>query len=276
MSRHRNFVFTHNNYVDTELEDTLNCKYIAYSKEVAPTTGTPHLQGWVTFNDAKTKSAAIKLLKGCHVEIMMGSLEQNDTYCSKAGRLVERGDKPMSNDNKGRAEKLRWQTIWEQARSGNLDAIDADVKIRYYGTLKRIAKDYMVKPKELETGTCGLWIYGKSGTGKNHVVNKYYPDAYPKPLNKWWDGYYDQEVVHCDEIHPDMIKFGWGANLKMWADKWPFQAENKGGSITIRPKKFIITSNYSIDEMGFAENDLAAIKRRFREVEKFRDQDIII
>ena len=54
MSRNRNYCFTFNNYPDTSLVDNLICKYIAYSKEVAPTTGTPHLQGYVTFVNAKT------------------------------------------------------------------------------------------------------------------------------------------------------------------------------------------------------------------------------
>lgn len=109
MARHRNFCFTFNNYPDTELVDNLVCKYIAYSKEVAPTTGTPHLQGYVTFATVKSLNQVKALLPGCHVSVMIGSIAQNDVYISKVATMTERGDKPISNDNKGRAEAMRWQ-----------------------------------------------------------------------------------------------------------------------------------------------------------------------
>lgn len=273
-SRHRNFTFTHNNYADTELEDGISCRYIAYSKEVAPATGTPHLQGYISFENGKTKKAVIGLMPGCHIEIMMGTFEQNEAYCSKAGILFERGVKPMTNDNKGRCEKLRWATILKQAKEGKIDDIDADVQIRYYSTFKAIAMDNMTRPEPLQ-GTCGLWIYGESGSGKSRSVFKSYPDHYIKARNKSWNGYQGQDVVVLDEVCPEDTK--WIAQyLKDWADWKPFHADIKYGAKQLRPKKFIVTSNYTIDEMGFAEGDLPAIKRRYREVTKTRDQDIMM
>lgn len=94
MSRHRNFCFTFNNYPDTTLVDNVVCRYIGYSKEVGA-SGTPHLQGYISFSNPKTKSAVISLLPGCHIEIMQGSIAQNEEYCSKSAALVERGDKPV-------------------------------------------------------------------------------------------------------------------------------------------------------------------------------------
>lgn len=94
-------------------------------------------------------------------------------------------------------------------------------------------------------------------------------------MNKWWDGYQNEDVVHLDEI--DESHVCWiPAYLKKWADKWPFDAEVKGGAICIRPKLIVITSNYSLEEIGFKEKDLPALRRRFRVVEKFRDQDILV
>ena len=273
-TRHRNFTFTHNNYNDTVLEDTLQCRYIAYSKEVAPSTGTPHLQGYVSFENTKTKRAVVKLMPGCHIEVMMGSLEENDTYCSKAGMLIERGIKPMSNDNKGRAEKLRWQTILNQAKEGKLEEIDADVQIRYYGTLKAIAMDHMKKPEPLRS-PCGVWITGATGSGKSLSCFKAYPDHYIKSRSKQWNGYQGEDVVVLDEVCPEDTR--WITQfLKDWADWKPFHADVKYGAKQIRPKKFIVTSNFTIDEMGFHENDVAAIKRRYIQITKTRDQEIIL
>jgi len=132
----------------------------------------------------------------------------------------------------------------------------------------------MTKPTALDSVT-GLWIHGKTGSGKTHSVVIQHPDRYIKPLNKWWDGYQGEDVVHIDEICPDHTK--WMAPyLKKWADKWPFDAEVKGGALQLRPKLIVVTANYKIEEMGFSENDLPAILRRFRQVEKHRDQEIII
>lgn len=174
----------------------------------------------------------------------------------------------------GKATAEKWERTKELAIAGNLDEIDSDHYIQFYSTINRIKKDNMKKPEPLQT-VSGLWIHGATGTGKTHCVVTQHPDRYIKPLNKWWDGYQEEDVVHIDEICPDQTKWI-SPFLKKWADKWPFDAEVKGGSKQLRPKLIVITSNYSIEEMLFSQNDLPAIRRRFREVEKFRDQDIIV
>jgi len=160
------------------------------------------------------------------------------------------------------------------AQEGNFEEIAPDHYVKYYATLHRIAKDCMKKPEPLEI-VCGLWIHGATGSGKTHAVVTQHPNRYIKPLNKWWDGYQNEDVVHIDEICPEHAK--WIASfLKLWGDKWPFAAEVKGGAKQIRPKLVVITSNYTIEQMNFSENDLPAIIRRYRQVEKFRDQDIFV
>lgn len=266
----RNYVITYNNYPSTELLDDLDCVYMAYSHEIAPTTGTPHLQGFCRFKNAKTLSAVIKLLPGCHIEQMKGTWEQNKVYCSKKGtqELIERGTPPLFNDDKGRCQQLRYFNALEAAKVNDLDTIDPDMITRHYSTYKRIAMDYMTKPEPLD-GTCGLWISGPPGSGKSHAVITQWPDRYIKPLNKWWDGYQGEEVVHLDEPNPLQCNNAyWPAYFKLWADKWPFMCEYKGGSRQIRPKKLIVTSNYTIEQMGFNEIDTEAIKRRFVQVDK--------
>jgi len=100
MSKNRNFVFTWNNYTEqslTLLENyaTIGAKYVAYAEEIAPTTGTKHLQGYISFSNPKTISQARAKLPGCHIESMLGSIAQNEEYCSKAGTLIEFGQKPV-------------------------------------------------------------------------------------------------------------------------------------------------------------------------------------
>lgn len=68
-----------------------------------------------------------------------------------------------------------------------------------------------------------------------------------------------------------------GHYLKIWADKWSCTGEVKGGTVPLNHRNFIVTSNYSIEQVfGPEEHDnekakkakaelVAAIKRRFNE-----------
>ena len=55
-----------------------------------------------------------------------------------------------------------------------------------------------------------------------------------------------------------------GPHLKNWADHYPFVAETKGGGTTIRPRRIIVTSNYSPEEIFEDQMTIDAIKRRFK------------
>ena len=91
MSRSIHHCFTLNNYT-AEDEATLqnlndpSVVLLCYGRETAPTTGTPHLQGYVLFNTRKRQSQVIKLLGGSHrvhVEPCNGDFYQNIKYCTK-------------------------------------------------------------------------------------------------------------------------------------------------------------------------------------------------
>lgn len=141
MARTRDFCFTWNNYdLDSiELLRSLECRYIVFGVEKAPTTGTPHLQGYVSFENAKTLSAVIKILKGAHVEIRRRSALEASTYCKKDGEFEERGVLPMSPHDKGQASKEQWETVLELARADKLEEIPAQYLIPHYNTLNQIA-----------------------------------------------------------------------------------------------------------------------------------------
>lgn len=53
--------------------------------------------------------------------------------------------------------------------------------------------------------------------------------------------------------------------MKIWADKWSCKGETKGYTVKLQHEKFVVTSNFSIDEL-FAQKGqetINAIKRRF-------------
>lgn len=94
--RSRGWCFTLNNYTDEHLSnvDSVECQYIIYGREVGE-SGTPHLQGYIHFPNARFLSSLRKLIPGAHLTPANGSPEQNIAYCSKEGNVTERGTRPL-------------------------------------------------------------------------------------------------------------------------------------------------------------------------------------
>ena len=67
---------------------------------------------------------------------------------------------------------------------------------------------------------------------------------------------------------------GWmGDYLKIWADRYGFRGEVKQSSTVIRPKKIIVTSNYTPQELFPDPNVYQPIMRRFKLIE-YKDNNI--
>jgi len=261
MSKQRNFCFTHNNYSGTELEDNIDCRYILYGKELCPTTGTPHLQGFIVFKSQKTLSAAIKLLPGCHVEETR-NWEASVVYCKKEGDYVERGEPLMPPKEKGNTEKRRWDEIHQAAQEGRFEDIDAEVRVKYPRNLEYIRTQALLSRELEDTEVRHEWYWGTTGTGKSRKARTENPGAYLKMCNKWWDGYVDQDIVLIEDF--DKVHSVLGHHLKIWGDRYPYPAEKKGNAMVIRPRKIIVTSNYHPKDIWEDNTTLLPILRRFK------------
>lgn len=263
--RQTNFTFTWNNYPPTHQQTLLDIKgykYIAYSKEVAPTTNTPHLQGLIVMSTKKSLAQLIKLLPGVHLELMYSNIANNITYCSKSAELVEIGKRPMTQKEKGQSNIDRYKKAWELAKAGKVEDIDADIRMKSYSTIKRIQRDYVTQPKDLDWHLPpNLWIQGPPGCGKSRWARENYPGAYMKnAATEWWDGYQGEDTVIIDDLDKYHLKQGY--NLKIWLDRYAFPAQVKGYTIFIRPKTIIITSNYSMAEIWDDPITVTALQRR--------------
>ena len=261
----RNFTFTLNNPEPTTEAylASLPYKYLVYGREVAPTTGTPHLQGFISFKQVKTFSAACKVLKGCHVEIAK-SIEPAINYTKKDGNFVECGVPPMSQAAKGKCNADRWLEVKALAKAGDFDAIPFDVYIRHKTNLEKYHAESRVVESRSELKN--FWFVGPSGCGKSKLAREQYPGAYNKdPMTRWWDGYKGQEVVIIDDF--DKYQIAQGGDMKRWADHYPFMAPVKGGYMEIRPKVVVVTSNYHPEEIWQEDpKTLEPILRRFEVV----------
>lgn len=268
MSRVRAWCFTLNNYTEDEYANLklipvfLRTKYLILGREVGA-CGTPHIQGFVYFEN-NVSFATLKRYAGdrCHIEMKskFSTFEQCAAYCKKDNDFYEFGSCPLTQMQKGQMEKDRYEIAWTLAKSGNWEAIDPQIRIKHYSSLKNIHKDNLPKVAD-ESNTTGVWIWGESGVGKSRYARETYPDYYDKPCNKWWDGYQDQPNVLIDDLGKEHSVLG--HHLKRWADRYSFLAEIKGGAIQIRPRKIVITSQYSIEEVFVDRETQDAIRRRF-------------
>lgn len=71
--------------------------YLAFGREVCPSTGRVHYQTWAYAAKAIRLSGWKKVFPGDHIEQMWGTFAQNDAYCSKESQLTTFGEKPMEN-----------------------------------------------------------------------------------------------------------------------------------------------------------------------------------
>ena len=264
--RSRNWVFTWNNpteAVETMLQAWALPKWIIYGREVAPTTGTPHLQGAFILPNAVRWNFLHDLFPEMWLEPMRGKPSQAAEYCMKQDEdYFEQGERPLSRGEAGgQGNKRKWEEAKTLAVAGDVDDIEASIYIPYFKSLQAIAARHQRKPDNLAS-PCGVWYYGKTGTGKSHAAREENPVHYLKGPNKWWCGYDKEPVVLIEDI--DRSHEFLGFNLKIWADKYPFQAEVKGSSMCIRPGKIVVTSNYHPKEIFTNEGILLPILRRFK------------
>lgn len=94
------YCFTLNNYTTAEVDylKALSVKYMVFGMEEAPSTGTPHLQGYVVFPKKKEFNAVVKLLPRCHLTVARGNAQQNYDYCTKEEvPSYEKGERPTGS-----------------------------------------------------------------------------------------------------------------------------------------------------------------------------------
>ena len=299
MSRYRDWTFRLANYTQEEEEaiKKIDCEYMVFGHEIAPTTGTPHLQGYIYFKNRKSLNQLKKMFGDrTHLENAKGNSQQNYEYCTKEGNFFEKGKRPLTAKEKrskggktsAKMQKEDWANIISHAEKDDLEWIEQNfprIFFVYKHNIERI-RDGAKTEYNLDLDNKGLrdhflWLWGPTGSGKSHsartIAKKIDPDHEPylKDWNKWWNGYKGQKVTIIDEASPErlehLIDF-----LKKWADKWTFTAEVKGSSYNaIRPEYIIITSNYNMKDCIPRVQDYDALRRRFSVIEKYDKEQAI-
>ena len=270
--------FTRNN--PDEAEDFIpavakaECTYVVVGLEKGA-SGTVHYQGYIELARRRRLTALLKLFKGtawegAHWEIRRGTPKEASDYCKKDGHFQTHG---TLSRGPGQATLDRWAAALSVARSPTpvWDEVEPQILISHYRSLQAISADAC--PPQTDQDSCaGLWIMGPTGTGKTTTARRLagllgesvQERPFIKEPTKWWDGYRGEGTVVLEDFHPSHLKNQpeLAAELLLWGDRWTFSAQRKGlPPRLLRPKRFIVTSNYAPDAF-FKGPTLAAWRRR--------------
>lgn len=291
----KNICLTVNNWTQADYDSIWNCAlfgYVVIGKEVAPTTGTAHLQCYAQLLKRMRLTTVARQIPRAHIEPAQAKAVDAANYCKKGEQSKHewRNFKEYGTHFGLNADFAEKGVLIEQgARIDLREAINTLTQTR---SIRRVAETHpevfirnhrgitayalITVDPYVHTNCRGIWIYGPPGTGKSHCVREQFPTLFVKPQNKWWDGYDAQECVLLDDLDTPVL----GHYLKIWSDKYSCTGESKGGTVMLRHKVFVVTSNFSIEELftgahGCDNNMVRAIQRRFYEQSKFSRADVI-
>lgn len=255
-----NYIFTYNNYTEegeNNLKEWLseNCKYAIYGHEIAPTTGTPHLQGYFSLKKKARIGTIQKKLTELEIRLSLqsakGTSQDNFKYCTKAdpngywccGDIRQCGQGSRT-DRVEIAELIKEGKNLDQVYQHNRSSF-----IQYHSGIKAaiFLEEKILCPK-LRDDLCVTVYCGNAGTGKTHTAfkictslgfNPYFVNS-PQGGIVWWDGYDREEAIVIDDFK------GWikPHDLFRVLDKYPYRIPFKGGYRMAFYTHVFITSNY--------------------------------
>lgn len=269
---HKSWVFTLNNWTPEELDNCLHWEVsrMAVAEEVGEETGTPHLQGMVTFRFAKRLAAVSKLLSRAHWEV---AKQESWDYQHKDGNVVHRIDNRV-----GKGKRTDLDAVYEYgAAKRSFRDFVRDCKpgyqaLRMYSSVLDVYSERRDPATRVEV----CWWYGPTGTGKTRAAHDEYPGLYVVLSAKWWDGYGDgAEGTHGGgggTVLVDDVRFDWcpWARLLTLTDRYPFRVECKGRSVEARFSRIIFTCPYHFrDVYAACGEDVGQLARRITEIRRF-------
>lgn len=274
------FVFTLNNWTTEEYEalKSNDFKWLCIAKEVAPTTGTRHLQGAAIIGKQLAFST-VQMLPGfsrCWIAMMFGQPQDSLAYCSKQdtnpyikGELPKPGKRTDIEDT---IEALReGHTLSEIAQHTQ----HATSLVRYPRGLTLLRSLYQ-RSRKPEDPPKVFWFHGATGTGKTRTAfelsyrcscfaDKAKENIPPPWLSsgslRWFTGYDGQNVAIFDDLRTKHVEFG---DLLRILDRYPYHVQIKGGEYNWTPEYIFVTTPKSPRQMWSlrTEEDIGQLERR--------------
>lgn len=275
-SRYRAWCFTYNNYtkevmkvIDEEVAP--DAQYLVYGEEVAPTTGTPHLQGYMYFKSAR-KGSALKKTIGPNIRLSKAraSAEKNREYCTKDGKFHEFGTIPKQGERSDLKDLVG--SLSASHKSIEELALVNPQAYHQYGRTLHFIHGIKLREQKRDFMTLGYWLYGKSGVGKSHQAvaqcaeGNYTVYEYEYHKNGWWNNYRGEQAVIFHEFDERTMTY---EQLKRMVDKYPFSVpQTNVGTVPFMSLVVIICSDRPPWDI-FKDESVESMEQIFRRFEIF-------
>lgn len=255
-----NYCFTYNNYTPAGVDNLKqwmedNCKYGCFQEEVAPTTGTQHLQGYMNLHKKARMTTLQKRFGPMGIPLTLinanGTPEQNRTYCSKPGgnNFWETGNLNIVGQGKRSDLSIVSEKVLGKRSIAEVAGEHPETFIKYHRGIKELyfMLDEPANERELEV----VLFFGDPNTGKSYkarmyakLYGKYYTLGQPNNGALWWDGYKGEDSILIDEFKGWIIP----THLNSILDIYKLPLNTKGGTTYARYTHVFITSNYPPEE----------------------------
>lgn len=222
--------------------------YYVFGKEIAPSTGQKHWQGYVQFHTQRTGTSILKLFpKGVHLERAMGDAIQNKDYCTKDDKDPLTHGTPRLRAEANRtngASTIR--ALMEMVREGATDLECMEVHPTGWVLYSKQLREYrkMIRPNR-DWVTEVVVVTGKTGTGKTRAANadgaQFVDFRYP--FTTGYNG--ENDVVVFDDFHWKKMPITYALRL---TDRYQMEIECKGGLVNWCPRRIYFTSNIPLED----------------------------
>ena len=257
----RRYCCTLNNYTEIQYHTLIHylqplCKYLIIGREVGE-SGTPHFQIYFNLMNKKRPNSIKDICNRLHIEIARGSEKQNKMYCKKDKNYYEF---PESTDESTTRKQASIDFI-EAKTNGKIQEWAQKYPHYHLFNYQQMESNYNAMQPPIERPNINVkWIYGSPGVGKTRWAHATLPNAYIKdPKTKWWHNYQLQREVIIDDFAKDSIDI---TRLLAWFDRYKCTVETKGGQLPLYADKFILTSNFTPEEVYPDHPQLPALHRR--------------
>lgn len=273
----RHFVFTAPVYdekgkaYDSPKYNDVDMHYLCYGYEVGK-DGYEHLQGYIELKTQCTYEEIQDMLGApAHLALRRGSKAQAIAYCKKDGKFVEFG----VQEKQGERQDLGYfrQRIDFGASPLDLAKEDFGAWCRNYKAFALYAN--MVNGNKCREEIKIHFLFGPPGTGKSTWLTKMYPQAYWRnpSLRGFWDGYYGQETVVCDEYRHGQMN---PEEILSMISCAPHLHNIKGTAVWSQVKTLVICSNYKFEEcFPVDEVTMKALTRRVEKTYYFSKVGVV-
>jgi len=282
----RDWVFTINNpdSDDWDLLQAFPSKYLVFQVELGE-EGTPHIQGFVQFEDKLRLTACKKLHKKAHWEKRRGTPDEARDYCMKEDTRID-GPYEYGAISYDAVQKLH--AVAKAIKDSGLDhAIERfpEAYIHYHRGMAALSNHY-TKPRDPAHPPVVTVLYGKSGAGKTRYAMECFPSPYllgaagSASSSANFVGDYrplEHQTFVLEEFYGDW-QF---RNLLRALDRYPNEVQTKGGYLQFLASHVVITSNVPPDEwypklFATQVETLPALKRRIHNLILFTEHGYVV